>query len=140
MANLRLEVSLLCSDPSGTCVDPAVFPGTLSSEHGTYLQLVVGTGRWQASRISFLPVVLEPRSPEPHEAFHLRAQQLFGNVAAFLARQPSDVFLKLQESGLHVELLVQSEIDQDQIELFLPAVLLHECALAGLDIHLLSND
>ncbi|MCL4806864.1 MAG: hypothetical protein KJ062_03570 [Thermoanaerobaculia bacterium] len=62
------------------------------------------------------------------------------SAARWLSARPADLFERLAGSGLNVDLFLDLWIDQDQLELRLPADLLLACGQRGLPISTITND
>jgi hypothetical protein len=142
MAVLRVSVSLIASFPDGRNVSHDDFVGLLGARVGDGIADVASDrGRWATSRIEFQSRALEDGmdQPEPSEVLFQVIETTLLHVGEWIDERRSAV-QRLRENGLNVSLLVDVLMDQDQMELMLPPVLLRACGEAGLPIHLISND
>ena len=99
-------------------------------------------GAGATSRVQFRPVLLSDfgEADEPTEAYAAAVQERLLSVAAFLDRQEVSVFEKFRASGLHVYIYVGLFMEDDQMQLNLPAVFTPACARLSLGLEIISND
>ncbi len=95
-----------------------------------------------SSCVAFSPVLLEDYtdSEEPTEVYAAAVQDSLLTVAAFLDRQETATFEKFRALGLRVYVYLEVRMDQNQMDINLPAAFLSACARLGLWIEMISND
>ena len=79
-------------------------------------------------------------SPEPWELFNAEIEQRLLRAAAWLDSRGADVFERCRAAGLTTDVFIGGWIDQDQLDLHLPAPFLLACGRAGLSIDITTND
>ena len=99
-------------------------------------------GAWANSRVEFRPVALSDFSTadEPTEAYAAAVQERLLSVAAFLDRQELSAFEKFRAAGMHVYIYIGLYMEDDQMELKLPAAFISSCARLSLGLEIISND
>ncbi len=78
-------------------------------------------------------------SEEPTEAFDEAVWRELERAARWIVPR-AGTLCALARGGMTLELLIDFAMDQDQMELILPASLLSACGSAELRTHLISND
>jgi hypothetical protein len=98
------------------------------------------TGRQMKVRIG---TVEEPSIDDAVEAA-VELERLLANCflqsSAWLASRAPSAFAGMRERGIHLELLVDYQMDDDQMEFTLPPELLLALGERGLSCHIISND
>ena len=117
--------------------DPAKMGDAESS-----VAVLAGRGRWASALIVFadLKAADYSGSAEPWEDFSAAVLAKLDGVAIWLDRQPPASFQQMRRGGLTVDLFLALWIDDNQVDLSLPASLLLSCGRLGLDIVMVSND
>jgi hypothetical protein len=77
---------------------------------------------------------------EPNTEMSRRLDANFRFIAEWLDRQSSDTFNEVRANKLIVDIFIDVWMDQDQMELALPAALLRACGRLDLPIEIMSND
>jgi hypothetical protein len=105
-------------------------------------QSVAGTEISQAALIYFVEEEIASYQdlPEPSESLSSNIEQQLLKAAEWLLSREPDVFECCRESGLRTDIFIGGWIDQNQIDLSLPATFLLACGRAGLSIEVVTND
>jgi hypothetical protein len=143
MGVLSLKVSLRAWHPDGRQVQSVDFIGRLSiGENDPVVEACESNGQWQAARVCLLAMYLSDfkQDDEPTEVFAHAVSARLQAVADWLARQPIDAFEQASHSGMRLDLFFNPWIDDDQLDLDLPSVLLLECGKRRLPIQVITND
>ena len=74
------------------------------------------------------------------EAFFAGVVEAFRSAARFLDRKSPSITAKMRSTGLTLRVFIDVRMDQDQMELEFPAVLMSACGRHELGIYLISND
>ena len=79
-------------------------------------------------------------SDEPSESFAEAVRESLLRAAAWLESRPPGAFAECRRRGWKVDIFVGAWIDQDQLDLDLPAAFLLACGKAELAISIITND
>jgi hypothetical protein len=143
MAVLSISISLRAWHREGRPVRFDEFFGRLSfASTDPTIERSESVGEWQAARLVFVALQADDfkNAQEPAEAFAAALRFGLDEMARWLLRQSSDVFDKMRQTGLKVDVFIRVWIDQDQLDLDLPAELLGACGAHGLGVSIITND
>lgn len=123
----RIEVSLRAWHPSGSPLRPDDFSARLGIQ-GTGVSLAGAGQPWQAARILLCSYSAGDfaGAAEPSEAFYVALERGFSSSAGVLQGISGQSLDKIRGDGILVDLFCDLGIDQNQLELPLPAMLLVE--------------
>jgi hypothetical protein len=142
MAVLNASIVLISSYPDGRNVSRSEFVGPLVALPSDRVTSVTfDGGAWTSSNIEFSNFNLDSyrAQAEPSEAFFEDVERIFSGVASWIDERRG-LLKSVRESGLELTLLVDMVIDQDQLELVLPAAVLRAAGEAGIPIQVITND
>jgi len=133
-----IRVSLRAWRPDGQPIEASVFDRLVLGT-GDATRKAAGPG---APRVELLALDAADfaRAPEPSEAFAAALREGLARAAAWLAKQPRQVFKELFEAGVTIDIFIGAWIDVDQMDLDLPPAFLEACGERGLAISLITND
>ena len=136
----HIEVSLRCWHPQGQSIKGKEFIDRLSVESG--YRLVVGSGeRWQAARVVLvdLSAASFAEQEEPSEAYCRVLQESLQKAGGWLDGIPKSAMEEIRKDGFAIDLFLDALIDQDQLDLLIPAQLYQALAKLGVAIQLITN-
>lgn len=143
MSIISLDVLLHCYHKDGHNIKHDDFIGLLEGITDSCVSdSVADNGEDAASYLVLLSLNVSQfeREEEPYEAFSAEMTHGFELMAEWLNKQSSEVFEKLRNNDFKVSLFIDMWIDQDQLQLSLPARLLSSCARLEIGIEAISND
>ena len=114
----------------------------LNLQPGDGLQSSEGSSEGQAALIYFVDEELASHTAadEPSAAFAQAVRAGLIRGAAWIESRPAGAFDRCRAAGLELDVFVGGWIDQDQMDLDLPAQFLRACGNAGLAISIVTND
>lgn len=141
-------IGLQASRGDGLGVTTAEFLAPFDIQPGEVEATRADCGAWASGMVyvavvrynSFADVDTTADAGAQSEAFEAGLVEAFRAAGRFLDRRPREVTAALRGAGHTLRLLVDVRMDQDQMELNLPAELLAACGRHGLGIYLISND
>lgn len=142
MAVFHLEMTLVGSFPDGQIVSEDKFAGPLRAVVGErVLRVESGHSKWQSGQVQFMNRNLEfyKDAAEPSEVFFAEIAETFVFIASWIDERRSELDA-VRKSGLHVFLLIDVFMDQDQMELTVPPVLMRALGMAQIPIQIIGND
>jgi hypothetical protein len=115
---------------------------TLGIGAGDPLKRHSGSGLGQAALVYLVDEVATSHSSaqEPSEAFAKAVTDGLLKGAAWLDARPPGAFAACRTSGMSVDVFVGAWINQDQLDVDLPAEFLLACGRAGLSVSIVTND
>jgi hypothetical protein len=148
MAVGSILIALQASRGDGRGVTSAEFLDPLNIQPGEAEATRADGGAW-ASGVIYLAIIrysafahidTSADAGAQSEAFFAGIVEAFRGAARFLDERPPSVTAAICAAGLSLRLLVDVRMDQDQMELELPAELLAACGRHGLGVYVISND
>jgi len=142
MAVLSVSIVLVASYPEGRNVGRSDFVDMLATPPTDRVAAVTfDEGPWASSKIEFLNRQLHgyQSHAEPATAFFEEIQKTLTDVARWIDDRKAPL-KNARESGLEVSLLLDMVIDQDQLDLILPAAILRAAGEAGIPVQVITNE
>jgi hypothetical protein len=148
MAVGSVLIGLQASRRDGRGVTSAEFLDLLSIQPGEVEATRADGGAWASGMIyfavvrysAFTHIDTSADAGAQSEAFFASVVAAFRDAARFLDRRQPSATAAMRAAGLSLRLFVDVRMDQDQMELELPAELLAACGRHGLGVYLISND
>jgi hypothetical protein len=148
MAVGSVLIGLQASRRDGRGVTSAEFLDPLSIQPGEVEATRADGGAWASGMIyfavvrysAFTHIDTSADAGAQSEAFFAGVVAAFRDAARFLDQRQPSATAAMRAAGLSLRLFVDVRMDQDQMELELPAELLAACGRHGLGVYLISND
>ncbi len=148
MAVGSVLIGLQASRRDGRGVTSAEFLDPLSIRPGEVEATRADGGAWASGMIyfavvrysAFTHIDTSADAGAQSEAFFACVVAAFRDAARFLDQRQPSATAAMRAAGLSLRLFVDVRMDQDQMELELPAELLAACGRHGLGVYLISND
>jgi len=148
MAVGAVLIRLQASRGDGRGVTSAEFIDPLNIQPGEVEATRADGGAWASGMIYFATVRFSAfahidtsgDAGAQSEAFFAGVVEASQGAARFLDGRPPSVTAAIRAAGLSLRLFIDIWMDQDQMELELPAELLAACSRHGLGVYMISND
>jgi hypothetical protein len=148
MAVGSVLIGLQAARDDGRGVTSAEFLDPLNIQPGEVEATRADGGAWASGMIyfaivrysAFAHIDTSVDAGAQSEAFFAGVVEAFRSAARFLDERPPSVTAAVRAAGLSLRLFVDVWMDQDQMELELPAELLAACGRHGLGAYVISND
>src|SRR5262245_19574635 len=148
MAVASVLIALQASRHDGRGVTSAEFLDPLNIQPGEAEATRADGGAWASGVIyfaiirysAFAHIDTSADAGAQSEAFFAGIVEAFRGAARFLDERSPSVTAAICAAGLSLRLFVDVRMDQDQMELELPAELLAACSRHGLGVYVISND
>ncbi len=143
MAVYSIKISLQSSSIDGGNIADEHFVKALAITSEDLINSVVSNrGKWATSSVIFPIIRLNDyaNESEPSEVMFQKVRLTLNTIAGFLDRRPIEMMDSIKGRGLNVSLFIDVWMDQDQMELTLPPLLLKACGRHDLEIVMISND
>jgi len=143
-----IQITLQSWREDGRGVSAEEFLAPLNLQPGEVEATQTDGGAWASGLVylatvnfsEFTHVDASADAGAPREAFGAAIQEAFRAAARFLDQRPPEVTARLRAAGLSLKLFVEIRMNQDQMDLEFPPVLLAACGRHDLGIFLISND
>jgi hypothetical protein len=137
-----ITISLRAYYDDGRNVASERFISPLDIVDSEVVEVLSDRGMWASALVVLVRMRLSDysASAEPYEVFSAALSGKLEDIAVWLDRQSPDAFRQMRSEDLVTDLFLDAWIDDDQIDLALPASLLAACGRLGLSIGMITND